>query len=68
MAPAIEGIRGLELGNAMLMSGLLGQPVNIPTPRAKYEKMIAGMAAKSKFRKPKLAAKAKADMGASFSK
>jgi len=66
VAHASEGINGLELGNAMLMSGLLGEPVKIPTPRAKYEKMIKDMAAKSKVKKPKPAKKTKVDMGASF--
>jgi len=66
IAHASEGINGLELGNAMLMSGLLGEPVKIPTPRAKYEKMIKDLAAKSKGKKPKPTKKAKLDMGASF--
>jgi hypothetical protein len=50
----------------MLMSGLLGEPVKIPTPRAKYEKMLKDLAAKSKFKKPKAVTKAKVDMGSSF--
>jgi len=66
IAHASEGINGLELGNAMLMSGLLGEPVKIPTPRAKYEKMIKDMAAKSKVKKPRTTRKAKVDMGSSF--
>lgn len=66
VAHASEGIHGLELGNAMLMSGLLGEPISIPTPRAKFEKMIKDMAAKSKFRKNAPKKKAKVNMGASF--
>ncbi len=66
VAEAIEGIHGLELGNAMLMSGLTGEPVKIPTPRDKFDKLIKDLAAKSKFRKPKPAKKVKADMSASF--
>lgn len=66
VAHASEGIHGLELGNAMLMSGLLGEPVKIPTPRTKYEKMLKDLAAKSKFKKPKSVKKAKVDMGSSF--
>jgi predicted dehydrogenase len=66
IAPAIEGIHGLELGNAMLMSGLLGEPVKIPTPRKKFDDMIKEMARKSKFRKPRPRRKTKADIGSSF--
>jgi predicted dehydrogenase len=64
LASATEGIKGLELGNAMLMSGLLGEPVKIPTPRAKFEQMLKEMGEKSTFTKK--VRKAKVDMGASF--
>lgn len=47
IAPGTEGIHGLELGNAMLMSGLLGKPVKLPTPRAAFARMIKGLAEKS---------------------
>jgi len=66
VAEAIEGINALELGNAMLMSGLTGEPVDIPTPRAKFDRMMKELAAKSKTRKPKKVRKAKVDMCASF--
>ena len=66
VAEAIEGINGLELGNAMLMSGLTGEAIDIPTPRAKYDKMLKELAAKSKRNKPKTVKKAKVDMGSSF--
>ncbi len=51
IAPGTEGIHGLELGNAMLMSGLLGQPVKLPTPRAAYARMIDHLVKKSPARK-----------------
>ncbi len=45
-APLEEGIRGLELGNAMLLSGLEHKPVKLPIDSAVYakklEKLIAG--------------------------
>ena len=46
IAPAEEGIRSVELGNAMLYSSLIGQPVDLPLDGAAYErelkKLIAG--------------------------
>jgi len=51
VAPGTEGIHGLELGNAMLMSGLLEKPVKLPTPRAAYARMIDHLAKKSPARK-----------------
>ncbi len=66
VAHASDGLKGLELGNAMLMSGVLGEPVKIPTPRAKFEKLIKDLAARSKGRKPRKVRKAKVDMGSSF--
>ena len=66
VAHASDGIKGLELGNAMLMSGLTGEPVKIPTPRDKYEKLLKDLASKSTFKKPKPTKKAKVDLGASY--
>ena len=65
-AHAADGIKGLELGNAMLMSGILGEPIDIPTPRAKFDKLIKDLAAKSKVKKDKPAKKVKTDINASF--
>ncbi|OQA88951.1 MAG: Inositol 2-dehydrogenase [Lentisphaerae bacterium ADurb.Bin242] len=36
IAPAAEGIRGLEIGNAMLLSHLKGQSVTLPIDSAEY--------------------------------
>ena len=52
IAPAEEGIRGLELGNAMLMSGVTKKPVNLPTDREAYDQMLQGLIANSTFVKP----------------
>ena len=68
IAPATEGINGLELGNAMLMSGLLKKPVDIPTPRKKFADMLKKLAKESTYRKPE-AQKPKAsanDLGGSW--
>ncbi len=49
IAPAQEGINGLELGNAMLMSGLKKAPVTLPIDADEYAAMLADLAANSKF-------------------
>ena len=36
-APASEGIKGLELGNAMLLSGLTRKPVELPLDAAHFD-------------------------------
>ena len=52
IAEGVEGIHGLELGNAMLMSGLKdGAPVDIPTPREEYAAMIQDLIDNSTFEK-----------------
>ncbi len=57
IAPVEEGINGLELGNAMLMSGLSGEAVKLPLDSGKYADMLAKLVATSK-RPPKKAVKA----------
>lgn len=52
IAPATEGITGLELGNAMLMAGLTGQPVNLPTDRQKFADLLDDLKSKSTYKKP----------------
>ncbi|MBR7131321.1 MAG: Gfo/Idh/MocA family oxidoreductase [Lentisphaeria bacterium] len=47
IAPVEEGINGLELGNAMLMSGLKKQPVTLPIDSAEYAEILAGLIASS---------------------
>lgn len=52
VAQGTEGIHGLELGNAMLMSGLAGgKTIDIPTPRAEYEAMMQDLIKNSTFEK-----------------
>lgn len=46
IAPGIEGVRGLELGNAMLMAGLTGKPVDFPVDGEAYEAMLKQLAKK----------------------
>jgi predicted dehydrogenase len=40
IAPAAEGIKGLELGNAMLMSGLSRKPVELPLDAASFDRLL----------------------------
>ena len=46
IAPGAEGEHSLELGNAMLMSGLRRRPVDLPLDGAEYEHFLAGLASK----------------------
>ncbi len=51
IAPGTEMIRGLELGNAMLMSGLTRQPVPLPTDRPAFSALLEDLKTNSKFKK-----------------
>ena len=51
LAPAAEGIHSVELGNAILMSSMLGETVEVPFAAAKYEKLLKGLIAGSRFKK-----------------
>ena len=51
IAPAREGIHGVELANAMLMSSFLDQTVKLPLKGAAYEKLLKQKIASSKFKK-----------------
>jgi predicted dehydrogenase len=42
-APGEEGIKGLEIGNAMLMAGLTRTPVDLPVDPARYDQFLADM-------------------------
>ncbi|HEY4328776.1 MAG TPA: Gfo/Idh/MocA family oxidoreductase [Phycisphaerae bacterium] len=46
LAPASDGIPALELGSAMLMSGITRQPVDIPLAAGSFEKFLADRPAK----------------------
>ena len=43
IAPGCEGIHGLEIGNAILMSGLSGESVRLPMDRKKYDQFLHGL-------------------------
>ena len=52
IAPGTEMIHGLELGNAMLLSGLTQAPVNLPTDRAAFAAKLDELKATSTYVKP----------------
>lgn len=66
IAPATEGIHGLELGNAMLMSGITGQPVNVPTDREAFDQLIQKLIKESTFEKKTVESSGPVEMGSSF--
>ena len=47
IAPAREGIRSVELGNAMLYASLTGKPVDMPLDAQAYEKKLMQLIAES---------------------
>ena len=51
LAPAEEGIHSVELANAMLLSGLRRQPVDIPLDGDEYEAELRRLVASSTFLK-----------------
>jgi len=71
LTPAPEGLFGLELGNAMLMSGLKAAPVELPMPatgelsRKAYADLITHLGETSTFKKNEVK-ESKADMAGSF--
>ncbi|MEW6306795.1 MAG: Gfo/Idh/MocA family oxidoreductase [Verrucomicrobiota bacterium] len=51
IAPAAEGVRSVELANAILYSSLIGQTVDLPLDGAAYEAKLNQLIAESKFEK-----------------
>ncbi len=65
ICPGEDALHELELGNAMLMSGLTKQPIDIPMDRAAYDKMLKDLIANSTFKKGAVR-QAKVDLAKSF--
>lgn len=65
VAPGEDGLRSVELANAMLYSSILGQTVELPLDGGAYERMLDGLIAQSKFEK-KVAAVSGEDFTKSF--
>ena len=51
IAPAVEGIRSLTIGNSILYSSLLGQPLDLPFDQDAYAAKLEELARNSKFKK-----------------
>ena len=51
LAPASEGIRSVELSNAMLYAGLTGQAVDLPLDGRTYEAKLQELIHTSRFNK-----------------
>jgi len=52
IAPAVEGIRSVELGNAILYSAWTGQTVSLPLDALAYQRALEERAATSRYQKP----------------
>jgi predicted dehydrogenase len=51
IAPAVEGINSVMLGNAIMLSAFLNKPVDIPIDEDAYEKKLQELIKSSKFQK-----------------
>lgn len=51
ISPGPEGIRSLEIGNALLMSGLTKKPVELPIDANAYDEILKDLIKNSKFEK-----------------
>ena len=67
IAPVEEGIRGLELANAMMLSGFLKKPVELPIDSKVYAEQLEKLIATSRYtKKPVAIAGNAAGFGNSF--
>ncbi len=51
LAPAVEGIHSVELANAMILSGLIGETIELPLDAGAYEAKLKTLIANSKHQK-----------------
>ncbi len=66
IAPGVEGVKGLEIGNAMLMSGLTREPVDLPLDGDAFDDFLETLKKKYGGRKTLQTKKSSADMSSSF--
>jgi predicted dehydrogenase len=66
IAPAEDGIRSVELANAMLFSSAQGKAVSLPLDGPAYEEFLHGLIRDSKLEKKTAASSAPVDMTKSF--
>lgn len=68
IAGAEEGINGLELSNAMLLSQLEGRTIELPIDAALFDKHLQKLIDSSRYQKTVAEDVEKGDLGSSFSK
>jgi predicted dehydrogenase len=68
VAPAVEGINSVELGNSMILSSLLDKTVSLPLDGAQYEAELKKLIANSKTQKKVAGPADAADFAKSFAK
>jgi len=68
VAEGPEGIRGLSLSNAIMLSSWTGQTVELPLDEDLYEKKLQALIATSRFQKTVTGSGAVADVTSSFQK
>lgn len=61
LSPAEEGIRSVELANAILLSTWQGEVIELPMSAADYERILIEKGEKSTFQKSKIVPKATSD-------
>jgi hypothetical protein len=66
IAPAAEGIRSVELANAMLMSSFLGQTIPLPMDGKAYEAHLQKLIRESRFKKKVSEGAVATDLSSSF--
>jgi predicted dehydrogenase len=69
LGPGIEGVRGLEIGNAILLAGVTRQPVNLPIDGEAYDGFLKELTAKYGGKKTlETKATGPVDLASSFSR
>jgi predicted dehydrogenase len=68
LGPGIEGVRGLEIGNAMLMAGVTRTPVTLPIDGEAYDALLKDLGQKYGGKKTLATREAIVDMQASFAR
>src|SRR5206468_11006334 len=66
ISPGADGVKGLEIGNAILMAGVTRKPVELPIDGDAYEAMIKDLAKKYGGKKTLAEKKVVADVSSSF--
>ena len=51
IAPGVEGIKTVEMIDAIILSGASGEPVDVPVDRARYDAFLAGKVATSQVKR-----------------